>query len=438
MSTVLECCRGRVCMLQNGGRRSGVAFALAVLAAGCVIARSGPEVGDFRPAHTPYGVHTTLSAWGSMFEGELLEVREEGLLLLATETHREGQGQEQGQGRLILVAFEDMATPIFRDYPVSWRSGTAPEAPARGRLALASRYPVGLSASQLARLLAAHGQDALDRGPRRSPPEADPEGHAHHSDSGVEAFLARTAESLERLRTVEAALAAGYRPLGPDFPGMGRHWVQSSLLVRGPDPAHPPLLTFLDTPAGTILTGAAFGSLLAPGDAEPDFPFAGAWHAHTGTVDEETLKLGSAHTHGDVEGPRLIMLHVWLGLENPEGVFAQDNWAVPWVRAGIPTPASPSPSAGKALFLRSGGDAYYLELIRRSAEPSPEEEAAAVRTLAEARDRVVALTAPGSPSGGDSDHLVAPLEDLWGSMWKDLLPAFSAEKGIKLLAMLGR
>jgi hypothetical protein len=84
-------------------------------------------------------------------------------------------------------------------------------------------------------------------------------------------------------------------------------------------------------------------------------------------------------------GPRIAVLHAWLWLDNPAGLFATDNWALPWHRLGIAAPPGsdrPSP-AGHAAALASGGKDYVLTLLRlRHRLPSD-----AVESVAKVLDR---------------------------------------------------
>src|SRR4051794_22026602 len=75
------------------------------------------------------------------------------------------------------------------------------------------------------------------------------------------------------------------------------------------------------------------------------------------------------HTTG--RAPRLTMLHAGIWLDNPAGVFAADNWALPHYRLGIePDPGAPE-SAAKALSLVSGGATYFAASIRASVRSPP-------------------------------------------------------------------
>ena len=110
------------------------------------------------------------------------------------------------------------------------------------------------------------------------------------------------------------------------------------------------------------------------------------------------------------------MLHVWVWAENPSGVFEQDNWALAFLRLGLPVPGHVTPQAGKALFLLSGGVDYYARLIDVAGSPSPE-DAAAARTILEKYKEAVAAAVTEHE---DDDGRVAALSDLWLSMWSDI------------------
>jgi hypothetical protein len=125
----------------------------------------------------------------------------------------------------------------------------------------------------------------------------------------------------------------------------------------------PPILTYDEIGGRTVLLGAAYTLPLRPGEETPAFPYEGAWHEHSGTVDEESLLLHALHGSAHTSRLRLAMLHAWIWHENPAGVFAQDNWALPFARLGaIPAGAIPAPAA-RAASLAAGGGPYYLEVV---------------------------------------------------------------------------
>jgi hypothetical protein len=187
----------------------------------------------------------------------------------------------------------------------------------------------------------------------------------------VAGFVAAARAATERYRQQSTAIADGYRRIGPDFPSMGEHWVSVPLVVRGDvDPLHPPILEYVTVAGEPMLAGVAYTQLVRDGPPRAPLPApSSAWHYHAGSVDEESFILGHARRSGGMDsapGPRIAVLHAWLWLDNPAGLFATDNWALPWHRLAIrPPPESDGPSpAGLAAALASGGEAYFLALLR--------------------------------------------------------------------------
>jgi hypothetical protein len=152
---------------------------------------------------------------------------------------------------------------------------------------------------------------------------------------------------------------------------MGQHWLSVPLVVRGDvDPLHPPILEYVTVAGEPVLAGVAYTQLVRDGPPRGPLPApSSAWHYHAGSVDQESFILGHARRSGGTDsaaGPRIAVLHAWLWLDNPAGLFATDNWALPWHRLGIPPPLEsdgPSP-AGSAAALASGGEEYFLALLR--------------------------------------------------------------------------
>jgi hypothetical protein len=115
------------------------------------------------------------------------------------------------------------------------------------------------------------------------------------------------------------------------------------------------------------------------------------------------------------------MVHAWTELDNPAGPYEQDNWALPFARLGLPVPAPVPPAAGKALFLLAGGDAYYLDLVRRAGNPTATESAAVEEALAAQRERVAAaVAAHAGPDADGGERLTAALEASWRSLWREI------------------
>jgi hypothetical protein len=112
---------------------------LGLAAASCVF---GPTLAKFEPAHVPTGLAVRLvTNAGTVVVGELLEVREDALLVDAA-------------GVITLVPYDaiksaNTSTPAR----VRFGGGRAPDTSTRNRLRLLSRFPQGLSPALLQRLL---------------------------------------------------------------------------------------------------------------------------------------------------------------------------------------------------------------------------------------------------------------------------------------------
>jgi hypothetical protein len=224
-------------------------------------------------------------------------------------------------------------------------------------------------------------------------------------------FAAKAHPSVEAFRDRNAAIAAGYRRVGMDFPSMGEHWLNTSVLFQGRfDIAKPAMLSYATIEGRPVLTGVVYALLLKPGELPPRVPGGrGVWHDHSGTLDSESAL--PVHHGGmtDTSAIRFVVLHAWVGIPNPAGLFEADNWALPYARAGIPIPDPVSIGAARALSLLSGGKTYYIALA--------EAEGATRAAVAPALDSCASVAAPIAERirvKGRSDNAdVAALEDAW-------------------------
>ena len=238
------------------------------------------------------------------------------------------------------------------------------------------------------------------------------------------AFVRAVTDAAAKYQDRADAVRAGYRRIGPDFPGMGEHWIHPPRLVSGRFRADsPPVLTYVTIAGRVVLAGAAFALPLAPGEAPPDFPSAAHWHDHSASVDEESLLIAPAtgHGHGAADTgtkPHLAMLHVWFGLANPDGVFAQDNWALPFIRIGVASPSRSNTSAARALSLLSGGGAYYRELFRAAAPLRAKEAAFLDRLIASASTELGQWVALQSAGWSLEPSSITALADRWNDLWR--------------------
>lgn len=192
-------------------------------------------------------------------------------------------------------------------------------------------------------------------------------------DGELEQQLDAVRTAVARYEDHDAAVADGYRRFGRGQDGsslMGEHWYREDR-VRAPlDLERPSTLIYAQVDGERRLVAVAYTVYQRPGEPLPD-GFAGDddhWHVHQ--VDalaralvgdrpllralvERRIAQGAV---GAGEGRSdLVMLHVWTGMENPDGVFANRNVALPYVRAGLPAewarPGDPAAAQGVGLLL---------------------------------------------------------------------------------------
>ncbi|HEX9728250.1 MAG TPA: hypothetical protein VGA37_07090 [Gemmatimonadales bacterium] len=184
------------------------------------------------------------------------------------------------------------------------------------------------------------------------------------ADSSGAAFAETVRAATAVYHDRSEAIGAGYRLIGPDFRGMGEHWVNVPLLVRRVlDPTRPTILSYATIGGRPTLVGVAFAVPVNAEDSLPAFPIDGAeWHFHSRSVHDESFLPHAMH---DAPGDRrLAVVHAWVWLDNPEGVFARNNWALPYARAGLEPPAHPKEDAARALSLVAGNLGYFLTRFR--------------------------------------------------------------------------
>ena len=245
-------------------------------------------------------------------------------------------------------------------------------------------------------------------------PLATPQG-----DNSVAAFIESARVATAKYQDRSVAIAEGYRQIGIDFPGMGEHWINIGLLFDGRlDPAHPETLTYAVVSGRPHLLGVAYILPLLQGESAPDWPVGKeAWHDHFRTLEDETV-LPQHHAAGHAgDAPRMAMLHAWIWLANPAGMFAADNWALPYFRLGIkPAPDAPV-IAAKALSLVSGGTEHFSASInaavpltlteRKKVDAAFARSRAAVETMLHGRSIL-------TPTPSDLENLSV----VWTGLWK--------------------
>jgi hypothetical protein len=208
---------------------------------------------------------------------------------------------------------------------------------------------------------------------------------------------------------------------------MGEHWLHVGRLFDGVyDAERPEFLTYLSIAGRPRLLGVAYALPLL-GDEEPPEAPAGraAWHTHAGTLDEETLAPHHGH-HGSGRGPRLAMVHAWVWLPNPEGTFAADNWAIPYLRLGLEPRTRAPVDAGKALSLLVGADLYLAEALGTRGGLTAGETRRVRKAIAQARAQVAELRR-SSMTGELTDREAEALAGLWQALWRGIASDLGAQ-----------
>ena len=260
------------------------------------------------------------------------------------------------------------------------------------------------------------------------------------NDTAAARFLARVRAATARYRERDQAVLDGYRPIGGDFPGMGEHWIDVRTLFSGTfTPEQPPILEYVTIDGRPTLIGVAYALPLLAGEMPPTLPGNVAWHSHVGTVEDESDLLSQAmESHGSMHGARLAMIHVWAWLPNPGGTFHAENWALPFVRAGLAPPAvDPGAVAGRVVSLVSGGDAFYERVFLSVAGATGSDSVAVHRALATARISAAAWVARNRRA--DADHeVVDELPRVWAVMWETLDASLGSSARARLLPLRNR
>jgi hypothetical protein len=244
-----------------------------------------------------------------------------------------------------------------------------------------------------------------------------------------------------RYRDRAAAIADGYRQIGPDFPGMGEHWVNARLVVQGVlDAARPAVLEYAEIDGHPTLVGVAYAMVVTePGPMPTGLGVpAAAWHTHDGSVDDESFVRSHAGVHmphPEGSGTGLAIVHAWVWLDNPAGLYATDNWALPCARLGFAVPAGLDADAGRALALAAGGAAYFRTLVRAVGRPDTTELARLDRMWTAAAREIAARVGRGTGDTSLDRDQVAWLAAAWRRTWAALLAAASPAVRERLAAL---
>jgi len=152
----------------------------------------------------------------------------------------------------------------------------------------------------------------------------------------------------------------------------------------------------------------------------------GVWHFHAGTLETESFVSSHAGAGHEGRGPRVAVLHVWVGLANPDGVFSAENWALPYARFGYAVPPSALPGVARALAL-AAGSGYVDALLQVVGRPDSGEAAALREVVHRSRAGVLAILAPVQRrpvlDAADEARLAQSWNELWDSLRRTASPA---------------
>jgi len=242
-------------------------------------------------------------------------------------------------------------------------------------------------------------------------------------------MLSAARDGTMRYRSIDSAIADGFKRVGVEFPAMGEHWVSLPRVLENRfDPARPSVLTYITEGGRRRLAGVAYTALLAEGEQPPNSAAPRAyWHEHNGSVAEESLPLHHAagmETDPGPGSPRLSILHAWVWLPNPAGSFVTDNWTLPLARLGIDAShRALSPEAVRGVSLANDSASYYEQTIETSLAPTDADlkliRSIIARHRAEARAEV-----RKDPTLRDAGGVAAA----WTSLWDDLEKSLPRER----------
>lgn len=240
--------------------------------------------------------------------------------------------------------------------------------------------------------------------------------------TGTSAWVDQVRAATLRYQDQSAAAGDGYRRMGPDAPGMGQHWISLARVADISDPQRPPILEYATINGEVRLIGVGYARVLPQGTPLEATAFPAplsAWRYHLGDISEDGLILTHADhpVVADITVPRLAILHAWVWQPNPNGLFATDNWTLPYLRLGLTAPKDPQPTpATLALALATGGEIYFHSVLRLRFQPRPSE---ALRTAGVLTRYASAIRA--TVNAGQPDTLL--LADQWNALDLELRSA---------------
>ena len=261
----------------------------------------------------------------------------------------------------------------------------------------------------------------------------------------LRAQIAAVRAATERYRDFENARTDGYKLFGKEGPLMGEHWYRADIVKQPLDLERPSTLQYATINGRRELVGVAYTVYNRPGDPLPE-GFAGqddTWHVHDVdkiarviTEDRPFLRwlvdrrIASGKSGAGDGRTHLTMLHAWVWSDNPDGVFALEHKALPYLRAGLPSRLAHEADAfapyGVTLLDERGCD-WELGRIKWLAKPSREQQRKLASACASATNLV-------------RNAEVSRLNDAASRAWREYLvvrdAALTAEQKEKLGATI--
>jgi hypothetical protein len=262
-----------------------------------------------------------------------------------------------------------------------------------------------------------------------------------HACESKSAFTECARAGTQKYQDQRIAIADGYQRIGRDFPAMGEHWINTTLLFDGKlDAAHPEVLTYITVGGRARLLGVAYAVPLLPGESTPPWPSAEAdWHDHFRTLDDETLVRQHDATHNHHASlPRISMLHAWIWLDNPDGVFATENWSIPYLRLSLVPPNPATPEASKAISMPVGGTDFFLMSIEAAAQLSRSDRKTILSAFQGTEGKVHAFLSSRAATAALTQEDLSYLSGLWTNMWTTINASVRRQTRLQLRDFVGK
>lgn len=157
------------------------------------------------------------------------------------------------------------------------------------------------------------------------------------------------------------------------------------------------------------------------------------WHYHSGNLEKEAHGIHAEQMQRSENAQmNLAMLHAWIWVENPGGVFSADNWALSYHRFGLKPPKEINPNVSKAIFLADGNVDYFLKFIELIIEPETFNDARVRSVVSEYKSRINIILDQYKPGESLSIENNREISELWLDMWQQIKQNIAPDKWEKI------